>query len=104
MNAEDEKHRADFLDALTKANVDARSLAVEVVDGALVVAGSVPDPSNLDKVKEIVVTGRYGPVARMDIRIEKVKPIDSPDGRGRSPITGTSEASAHESRHQTDPD
>jgi hypothetical protein len=27
---------------------------------------------------------------------------DSADGRGRSPVTGTSADSAHQSRHQTD--
>ena len=38
------------------------------------------------------------------VGVGDVAPSDSPDGRGRSPITGTSADSAHESRHQRDPD
>ena len=38
------------------------------------------------------------------VGVRDVAPSDSADGRGRSPVTGTSADSAHESRHQLDPD
>jgi hypothetical protein len=37
-----------------------------------------------------------------DVSVLKTAPSDSLDGRGRSPVTGTSADSAHESRHQLD--
>jgi hypothetical protein len=37
-----------------------------------------------------------------DVSVLEVAPSDSLDGRGRSPVTGTSSDSAHESRHQLD--
>lgn len=36
------------------------------------------------------------------VSVLRVAPSDSLDGRGRSPLTGTSPASVHESRHQFD--
>ncbi len=37
-----------------------------------------------------------------DVGVLRVPPSDTSDGRGRSPVTGTSSDSAHESRHQLD--
>ena len=35
-----------------------------------------------------------------DVDLPKVPPSDMSDSRGRSPVTGTSAGSAHQSRHQ----
>ena len=39
----------------------------------------------------------------IEIVVRPVAAADSDDRRGRSPVTGTSAESAHQSRHQTDP-
>jgi hypothetical protein len=39
-----------------------------------------------------------------EIAVRELAGSDSLDGRGPSPLTGTSADSAHESRHQLDPD
>jgi hypothetical protein len=104
MNQADEERRGVFLDALTKAGIDGRNLAVECENGALDIKGTVPDEAQRQKIRHVLSTGLYGQAAGFDVDIAKVKPIDSSDGRGRSPITGTSVDSMHESDHQTDPD
>ena len=38
----------------------------------------------------------------LQVSVSPVAPSDSEDGRGRSPVTGTSADSAHHSRRQTD--
>ena len=38
----DEQLRNTITDVFTKANVDARNLAIEVVDGTVIVKGTVP--------------------------------------------------------------
>jgi hypothetical protein len=104
MTPQDEARRDALTDALTKASIDARNLAIEVVDGALLIKGSVPDQSAYDRIQAIIATGLYGPAIQFEVSVAKVKPVDSSDGRGRSPVTGTSADSAHESRHQLDRD
>ena len=99
----DEHLRNAITDVLTKTNVDARNLAVEVVDGSVTVKGTVPTRDALERVRHLLSDGRFGtrPV-HCEIAIKAVPPSDTPDGRGRSPDTGTSADSAHESRHQLD--
>jgi hypothetical protein len=103
MNARDEKVRAAILDGLTRTNVDTRNLAIEVVDGQLIVKGTVP---SVDQQEQVAVLLRHcadqGVPLLCDVAVLPVPPSDSADGRGRSPITGTSADSAHESRHQLD--
>jgi hypothetical protein len=102
MNPQDEARRDALTDAFTKANIDARNLTVEVVDGALLINGTVPDDSARDKIQAIIASEKFGIAVQFDVGVAKVQPIDSSDGRGRSPVTGTSSDSAHESRHQLD--
>ena len=99
----DEQLRNTITDVFTKANVDARNLAIEVVDGTVIVKGTVPSHEMLQRVRELLSDGRFGtrPV-QCEIAVKAAAPSDSPDGRGRSPATGTSADSAHESRHQLD--
>jgi hypothetical protein len=104
MNPQDEARRDALTDALTKASIDARNLTVEVVNGALLIKGTVPDDSARDKIQAIIATEKFGSAIQFDVGVAKVRPIDSSDGRGRSPVTGTSSDSAHESRHQRDRD
>jgi hypothetical protein len=103
MIARDEKLRDAVTDALTKANIDARSLAVEVVDGHVVVKGTVPTREQGARLAE-VLRECLGADASLEcaVGLREVPPPDSEDGRGRSPLTGTSADSAHESRHQLD--
>ena len=103
MIARDEKVRAAVHDALTHSNVDARNLAIESVDGRLIVKGTVP---SADQQAQVAVLLRHcadqGISVEAEVSVLAVAPTDSLDGRGRSPVTGTSADSAHESRHQLD--
>jgi hypothetical protein len=98
-----ERIRNAVQDALTRSNVDTRNLAIELVDGFLVVEGTVP---SMDEREQVVLLLRecleQGVSAKCDVSVMDVPPSDSPDGRGRSTVTGTSADSARESRHQLD--
>jgi hypothetical protein len=99
----DEKLRDAVQDALTRSNVDIRNLAIEAVDGHLIVKGTV---SSTDQQEQLATLLRQcvdeGLSLECDVSVLKTAPSDSLDGRGRSPVTGTSADSAHESRHQLD--
>lgn len=99
----DENRRNAVHDALTRSNVDTRNLAIEVVDDRLIVKGTVP---SVDQEEQLAALLRQcadeGMSLECDVSVLKVAPSDSLDGRGRSPVTGTSPDSAHESRHQLD--
>ena len=103
MIARDEKLRDVVTDALTRANVDARNLAIAVVDGHVLVKGTVPTREQGARLAD-VLRGCLDPDTPLDceVGLREVPPPDSEDGRGRSPVTGTSADSAHESRHQLD--
>lgn len=102
MNPSDEKLRATVHDALTRANIDSRNLAVEVVDSRLTVKGSVPSEDQQEQLGSVL--RQCVPEGTFDcpVSVRKMVPTDRLDGRGRSPVTGTSPDSAHESRHQLD--
>lgn len=99
----DERLRDTITDTFTKMNIDARNLAIEVVNGAVILKGTVPSQDALERLDAVLVEGRFGtrPIA-CDVHVLPTVPSDSLDGRGRSPFTGTSADSAHESRHQLD--
>jgi hypothetical protein len=105
MNAQDEKIRAAVNDALTAANIDVRNLAIEVTNGRVLVKGTVPSTQQQERMAGVLsrCLARTTPLD-CAVGVRDVAPSDSLDGRGRSPITGTSADSAHESRHQRDPD
>jgi BON domain-containing protein len=98
MNNRDETIRAKLLDRLTAVDVDARHLMIEVISGAVTVRGSVPTEEQ--RLRTIEALAGAHSVA---IYVRPVAAVDSDDGRGRSPVTGTSAESAHHSRHQRDP-
>jgi hypothetical protein len=98
MTNRDETIRDKLLDRLTAVGVDARNLAVEVVHGSVIVRGAVPSEEQRQRATEALI-GAHS----LEITVRPMGPSDSDDGRGRSPITGTSAESAHQSRHQTDP-
>jgi hypothetical protein len=103
MNARDEKIRNDLNDTLTQAGVDVRNLTIESVDGQLIVRGSLPSIDQQEMLAALLKAPPDGVVSLdCDVGLLKVAPSDSTDGRGRSPVTGTSSDSAHESRHQLD--
>jgi hypothetical protein len=103
MNAQDEQIRNGINDALTQAGVDVRNLIIESVDGHLIVKGTLPSIEQQEILIRLL-NAHPGGVASLecDVGLRKVAPSDSADGRGRSPVTGTSADSAHESRHQLD--
>ena len=104
MNAEDEKIRAAIIDAFTRQGIDVRSLVVEVRRGAVSLAGSVPTQRQRDELVPTAAAAAPGSLTlQIAVTVLPVPPSDSQDGRGRSPLTGTSADSAHESRHQRDP-
>lgn len=103
MNRVDEEIRGVVNDGLTEAGVDVRNLAIEVDGGVVIIAGTVPDSEQRQRVQALArfIQPAFGDVTcRIDV--VPVPPTDSADGRGRSPLTGTSSDSAHESRHQRD--
>jgi len=104
MNRSDEDIRGALNDELTAAGVDVRNLAIEVAGGRVTLSGSVPDEIQRQRIAEILAASQ-GPGASDSssrIAILPVAPPDTSNGRGRSPVTGTSADSAHESRHQLD--
>ena len=98
MNKRDETIRDKLLDRLTALDIDARNLAIEVAAGTVVVRGSVPTEEQQQRTIE-ALAGAHS----IEIVVRPVAAADSDDRRGRSPVTGTSAESAHQSRHQTDP-
>jgi BON domain len=98
MNNRDETIREKLLERLTAVDVDARNLAIEVATGSVIVRGSVPTDRQRDRALE-ALAGAHS----IEIFVRPMPPADSADGRGRSPLTGTSAESAHQSRRQTDP-
>jgi hypothetical protein len=105
MNPQDERIRGAVNDSLTAANVDVRNLAIEVTGGRVTVRGSVPSTQQQERMTSVLRQCLDGStVLECDVVVHDVAPTDSLDGRGRSPLTGTSADSAHESRHQLDPD
>jgi BON domain-containing protein len=98
MNTRDETIRGKLLDRLTAVDVDARNLAIEVANGMVIVRGSAPTEDQRQRTIE-ALAGAHS----LEIFVRPVAPVDSDDGRGRSPVTGTSAESAHQSRRQTDP-
>ena len=103
MNARDEKIRDALNDTLTTEGVDIRNLTIESVDGHLIVKGTVPSAEQQETLVGILKAHPAGVSSlEYDVTLLRVAPSDSTDGRGRSPVTGTSADSAHESRHQLD--
>lgn len=98
MNNRDETIREKLLDRLTAVDVDARNLAVEVLHGTVLVRGTVPDEEQRQRAIEALAGAHT-----LEILVRPMAATDSDDGRGRSPVTGTSAESAHHSRRQTDP-
>jgi hypothetical protein len=99
MDRRDEELRDTIIDRLTRAKIDSRDLEVEVGSGGISVTGSVPTEDERQRLKAL-----FSDVVNLQCGVEVV-PVaasDSLDGRGRSPLTGTSADSRHESRHQTD--
>ena len=104
MNSRDEKIRNALTDSLTQSNVDIRNLAVDVVNNNLVVKGTVPSEDQRAQLELLVrhCVDQGLSLATFDVSVIAVAPSDSADGLGRSPMTGPSADSAHESRHQLD--
>ena len=98
MNKRDEAIREKLVQRLMAVDVDGRNLAIEVAAGMVLVRGSVPTEEQRQRTME-ALAGAHS----IEIAVEPLASSDSPDGRGRSPVTGTSAESAHQSRHQTDP-
>jgi hypothetical protein len=103
MNVRDEKIRNELNDTLTAAGIDVRNLAIESVDGRLIVKGTLPSADQQQILADLLKIPPDGVVALdCDVGLLPLHPSDTSDGRGRSPVTGTSADSAHESRHQLD--
>ena len=70
---------------------------------AVIVKGTVPDTDQRDRLARVVAASSVSDCTlQWDVTVEGVLPPDSADGRGRSPVTGTSADSRHQSRHQLD--
>ena len=105
MNDSDEKLRGRVNDALTHAKVDVRNLAIEVANGHMLVKGTVPTSEEGARLADVLRECLDSTISLdCEVGLRDVAGSDSTDGRGRSPLTGTSADSAHESRHQLDRD
>ncbi|HKV13880.1 MAG TPA: hypothetical protein VJQ81_02490 [Reyranella sp.] len=102
MVQKDEDIRNAVTDELTRASVDARNLAIEVKEGRIFVAGTVGSDDSLQRLLAVLKGHGDARIVTCDVKVLPTVPSDSVDGRGRSPVTGTSADSAHESRHQLD--
>src|SRR3979411_2414823 len=98
MNNRDETIREKLLERLTAVDVDARDLAIEVVTGTVIVRGSVATEQQRERTIE-ALAGAHS----IEIYVRPVAPTDGDDGRGRSPLNGTSAESAHQSRRHSAP-
>jgi len=98
MTKRDETIREKLLDRLTAVGVDGRNLGVEVAGGVVIARGTVPNEEQRQRAIEALIGAH-----ELEITVRAVAPSDSDDGRGRSPVTGTSAESAHQDRRQTDP-
>lgn len=101
MNRIDEDVRDVITNALAEAGIDARNLDVEINGDCAVVAGTVPSEDERSRLLALLdtVAPSVGGVATR-IEVLPVQPADIVDRR--SPVTGTSADSRHESRHQLD--
>ena len=78
-------------------------LRLRDVDGEVIVKGTVPSRDQQEQVARLLLQCvEQGRSLDLDVSVMSVPPSDSLEGRGRSPSTGTSADSAHESRHQLD--
>ena len=73
----------------------------------MIVKGAVPTEEQRRRLAAILAailadTALDHSIVECQVHVVPVAPSDSSDGRGRSPLTGTSADSAHESRHQFD--
>jgi hypothetical protein len=100
MDQMDEQFRNAITDELTRSRVDGRNLAVEVQNGRVFVTGTVGSDDSLQPLRDVLKEKSGPQPAICDLKVQPTLPSDSLDGRGRSPKTGTSADSAHESRHQ----
>jgi hypothetical protein len=103
MNRSDEEIRGAVNDSFIQAGIDARNLAIEVAGGRMTITGTVPDEMQRARAQALATSLRPA-MSELTCRLGvlPVPPPDSANGRGRSPVTGTSADSAHESRHQLD--
>ena len=103
MSPADEDLRNAITDAFSRQGIDARNLAVEVAEGAVSISGSVPNDEQRGRVpRTVAAVVPDGKTVQIAVAVIPVPPTDSADARGRSPMTGTSADSEHESRHQRD--
>lgn len=101
MNRIDEDVRDVITNAMTEAGIDARNLDVEVNGDCAVVAGTVPNED--ERVRLLALLGTVAPcVGGVATRVGVLPVQPATVGDRRSPVTGTSAASRHESRHQLD--
>lgn len=77
MNSRDEAIREKLLDRLTAVDVDARSLAVEVTSGVVVVRGAVPSEEQRHRAVDALIGAHT-----LDIVVRPLAARDSDDGRG----------------------
>ncbi len=103
MNKTDEDIRDALTDAMSRDDIDARNLTVEVENRAVYVKGTVLTASERNRLEKLLSQCRdLATNMECEVGVADATPSDSLDGRGRSPFTGTSADSAHESRHQRD--
>lgn len=101
MNRIDEDVRDVITNAMAEAGIDSRNLDVEVNGDSAVVTGTVPSEDERSRLLALLdrVAPDVGGVATR-VGVLAVQPADIVDRR--SPVTGTSADSRHESRHQLD--
>ena len=75
MNEQDEAIRDTVQDALTRENIDVRSLSVEVLGGTVSVTGSVPTQEERRRLAPVVAAAvPRGASCRVDVGVMPVAP------------------------------
>ena len=69
MNTEDEKLRDLLTDGLARAGIDARSLTIDVIGGAVIIRGSVPTEDKRRRLGQAVASVMPGLAWRIDVGV-----------------------------------
>lgn len=100
MNCDDERLRDSISDGLAQAAIDARTLTIDVIGGAVIIRGSVDSEDTRHRLGQAVAVAVPGLAWRIDVGIRRAGKRQH-IGRGR-PFVGPSDSKGSESRHRID--
>lgn len=72
MNRDDERLRDAVTDGLARAGIDARTLTIDVIGGAVIIRGSVPTQDKRRRLGQAVAAAVPGLAWRIDVAVRPV--------------------------------